>query len=125
MQTYLRYWPRVTLMIAFTSNSTGDFNMQELANTAWAFAPAGSPNAELFAVLAKEAERYVEDFATQEPANIAWTFSTAGFSNAYLFARLAKGGLVLRTCFEFITVFGTSTRRSSTTQRGRLRQRAL
>ena len=49
----------------------GDFNAQELANTAWAFATAGFPNAELFEVLAKAAERRIGDFNAQDLANTA------------------------------------------------------
>ena len=37
----------------------GDFNPQNLANTAWAFAMAGLSDASLFGVLAKAAERHV------------------------------------------------------------------
>ena len=57
---------------------TGDFNTQNLANTAWAFATAGFPNAELFAVLAKAAERRIGDFNAQVLANAVWAFATAG-----------------------------------------------
>merc|ERR1712151_1433782 len=68
----------------------GDFNAQNLANTAWAFATAGFPHAELFAVLAKAAERRIGDFNAQGLADIAWAFATVGFPNAELFAVLAK-----------------------------------
>jgi len=46
--------------------------------TAWAFATAGFPNAELFAVLAKAAERRIGDFKAQNIASTAWAFATAG-----------------------------------------------
>merc|ERR1712151_177278 len=55
-----------------------------------AFATAGFPNAELFAVLAKAAERRIGDFNARDLANTAWAFATAGFLNAELFAVLAK-----------------------------------
>ena len=55
----------------------GDFNAQDLANSAWAFAKASFPNAELFAVLAKAAGRRLEDFNAQNLANTAWAFATA------------------------------------------------
>jgi len=42
-----------------------DFNVQGLANTAWAFAAAGFPNAELFAAFAKAAERRIRNFNVQ------------------------------------------------------------
>ena len=40
----------------------GNFKPQKLANTAWAFATLGQPNAQQFAVLAREAERRVGNF---------------------------------------------------------------
>ena len=49
----------------------GDFNAQELANTAWAFATASQLDAELFTALAGESERRVGDFTAQELANTA------------------------------------------------------
>ena len=45
-----------------------DLNAQTLAKTAWAFASAGFPSAELFAVMAKA--------AGQEFANTAWAFAS-------------------------------------------------
>ena len=48
----------------------GEFNAQGLANTAWAFATAGQPDAQLFTALARTAERRVGEFNTQELANI-------------------------------------------------------
>ena len=49
----------------------GDFNPQELANTAWAFATAGQNDALLFAALATAAERRMGDFNVQNLANTA------------------------------------------------------
>ena len=49
----------------------GDFNMQELANTAWAFATANQPDAQLFAALARAAELRLGDFKVQDLANTA------------------------------------------------------
>ena len=49
----------------------GDFNVQELANTAWAFATASQSEAQLFAVLARAAERHLGDFNVQHLANTA------------------------------------------------------
>ena len=54
----------------------GDFTLQELANTAWAFATVGQSDAQLFTALAREAERRVVDFNPQELANTAWAFAT-------------------------------------------------
>ena len=48
----------------------GDFNPQNLANTAWAFATLG----QLDAQLAREAERRVDKI--EQLANTAWPFAT-------------------------------------------------
>ena len=59
-----------------------DFNVQELANKAWAFATANQLDAQLFAALAQlftalaRAERRQGDFNVQELANTAWAFAT-------------------------------------------------
>ena len=47
----------------------GDFNVQHLANTAWAFATANQPDAQLFAALARTAERFLGDFNVQRLTN--------------------------------------------------------
>ena len=56
----------------------GDFNVQELANTAWAFATASQQDAELFvAALARAVQLRLGDFNVQGLANTAWAFATA------------------------------------------------
>ena len=40
----------------------GNFNAQDLANTAWAFATAGHSDASLFKALARAAERHMGNF---------------------------------------------------------------
>ena len=40
----------------------GNFKSQNLANTAWAFASLGQPDALLLVALAREAERYIGNF---------------------------------------------------------------
>ena len=54
-----------------------DFNVQDLANTAWAFATANQSEAQLFAVLARAAEQRLGDFNVQNLANTAWAFPKA------------------------------------------------
>ena len=49
----------------------GDFNVQELANTAWSFTTAGQNDALLFAALATAAEWCMGDFNVQSIANTA------------------------------------------------------
>ena len=53
----------------------GEFNGQELANTAWAFATASESDAQVFAALARAAERRLGDFNVQELANTAWALT--------------------------------------------------
>ena len=48
-----------------------DFKLQSLANTAWAFATAGTFDAQLFTALASGAQHRVGDFRAQELANAA------------------------------------------------------
>ena len=68
----------------------GNFKPQKLANTAWAFATLGQPDARLFTALAKEAERRVCNFKPQDLANTAWAFATLGQPDAQLFTALAR-----------------------------------
>ena len=67
----------------------GDFNVQGLANTAWAFATASSSDAQVFAALARAAELRLSDFNVQALANTAWAFAMAAQSDAELFRALA------------------------------------
>ena len=48
-----------------------DFNPQEVANTAWAFATVNYRDEKLFAALARAAERRLTHFNPQEVANTA------------------------------------------------------
>ena len=72
----------------------GDFKVQDLANTAWAFATASQQDAPLFAALARAAKLRLCDFEVQGLANLAWAFATANTLKAsqqdsQLFAELA------------------------------------
>ena len=60
----------------------GDFNPQDLTNTAWSFVTVGQTDASLFAALATAAERRMSDFQLQNLANIAWAFATVGQTDA-------------------------------------------
>ena len=48
-----------------------EFNAQELANTAWAFATARDREEKLFAALARAAERRLSELNPQDHANAA------------------------------------------------------
>ena len=55
-----------------------EFNAQDLANTAWAFATVDLLHELLFAALARAAElMWGGEFKAQDPANMAWAFVTA------------------------------------------------
>ena len=56
----------------------GDFNVQNVANTAWAFATASQSDAQLFAVLARAALWCLGDFNALQFTNTAWAFATVG-----------------------------------------------
>ena len=55
-----------------------NFNPQDLANTARAFATLGQLDAPLLTALAREAERRVRDFNLQNLTNTAWAFAIQG-----------------------------------------------
>jgi len=69
--------------------SVSDFNAQNLANTAWAFATAGRAAPALFDAISVEAACRVSDFNPQNLANTAWAFATAGRAAPVLFEALA------------------------------------
>ena len=53
-----------------------EFNAQELANTAWAFATANHRDEKPFTALAIAVERRLSEFDVQGVANTAWAFAT-------------------------------------------------
>ena len=53
-----------------------EFNAQDVANTAWAFAMINRPGEKLFTVLAKAAKQRVSEFDAQGLANTAWALAT-------------------------------------------------
>ena len=78
----------------------GDFNAQELANTAWGFAAVGQSDALLFTVLARVAERRLGEFNAQNLTNMAWASMTADRPDASLFDALARAVEVLLAANE-------------------------
>jgi len=67
----------------------GDFNPQQLANTAWAFATAVHAAPALFDAIAEESSKQVGKFKAQDMANTAWAFATAGHTASALFDAIA------------------------------------
>ena len=68
----------------------GDFNEQELSNTAWAFATVRQKDVPLFAAVATAAQQDMGDFNPQTLANTAWAFATSGQSDAQMFPALVR-----------------------------------
>ena len=66
------------------------FNVQSLANTAWAFAMAGQNDIDLFAGLTTATERRMCDFNPQNLANTSWAFATLCHVDAQLFMALGR-----------------------------------
>ena len=68
----------------------GDFNAQDLANTAYAFTTAGHASPALFDAIARAAVVRVGDFNEQNLANTAYAFATSGHASPVLFDAIAR-----------------------------------
>ena len=66
------------------------FNAQDFANTAWAFATVGQKDEQFFKVLARMAEWRLDKFNLQALANTAWAFARVGQQDEQLFKALAR-----------------------------------
>merc|ERR1719161_1445893 len=73
------------MLAAAAEQRMSDFKLQELANTAWAFAKVGHKDERLFSTLAAAAEQRMRDFNSQDLANTAWAFAVANFFSELLF----------------------------------------
>mmetsp|Transcript_25318 Transcript_25318/g.81901 ORF Transcript_25318/g.81901 Transcript_25318/m.81901 type:complete len:551 (-) Transcript_25318:1772-3424(-) len=69
--------PRVAQLAEGCRRRVGDFNSQEMAITAWAFATASVAAPRLFEAIAAEASARIRQFTPQQLANTAWAFATA------------------------------------------------
>ena len=82
--------PWVELLDGLSEEAQGrlrDFDLQGLANTAWAFATAGHAAPALFDAIAEEAQRNerLRDFDSQSLINTAWAFATINHAAPDLF----------------------------------------
>ena len=68
----------------------GNFNVQALANTTWAFARANRPVAQLVTALAEVAEMHGGNFNAQGLQSTAHAFEEAGHVDEWLFTKLAR-----------------------------------
>ena len=66
---------RVALLSETCRKLMGDFNSQEMANTAWGFAKVGHVDDKLFAAIANEAAHRISEFDGQNVANVLWAFA--------------------------------------------------
>ena len=71
----------------------GDFNAQDLAITAWAYATAGHASPALFDALALASIARVGEFKQQNLANTAWAYATAGHASPALFDAIASASV--------------------------------
>ena len=69
-----------------------NFNSQNLANTAWAFAMVDHMHERLFTAFVTAVKWHIRDFNSQEHAITAWAFATAGHRDEQLFTALARVG---------------------------------
>jgi len=67
-----------------------EFEPQNLANLAWAFATAGRATHALLDAVAEESAGRVRDFKPQDLANTAWAFATAGHAAPALFDAIGE-----------------------------------
>ena len=67
-----------------------EFEPQNLANLAWAFATAGRATHALLDAVAEESAGRVRDFEPQHLANTAWAFATAGHAAPALFDAIGR-----------------------------------
>ena len=67
-----------------------EFNEQNLARAAWAFAKAGQSDASLLFALAEVVKLKLGEFNAQEITNTTWALTKAGQSNASLSTALSE-----------------------------------
>ncbi len=67
-----------------------EFKLQQLANTAWAFATVSLSDEKLLTALARVALRRMSKFNAQDLANTAWAFTTMNLSDERLFSAFAR-----------------------------------
>ena len=74
-------------MAIVVARQLSEFNVQNVANPAWAFATKNYRDEKLFAGLAIAAERRLSEFNVKV-ANTAWAFATLIYRDEKLFAAL-------------------------------------
>ena len=84
--------------------------MQELANTAWAFATAGHSGAQLFTTLARAAQQRMGAFDAQELGNIARAIPIVSESHVLMFmpGALSNADRELGSAKRAVSISGSS-----------------
>lgn len=93
-----------------------DYNVQSLANTAWAVATLGIFNQPLMDAISKEAIRKISDCEAQNLSNIAWAFATLGLHNVPLLEAISAAAIAnisAFNCQSFSTFFWSFSRLGS------------
>jgi hypothetical protein len=79
------------LLIGVSELRLSNFNLKEVANTAWAFARVNYRDRKLFAVFSIEAKWRLREFNPQNDASTAWAFATLNYPDETFFAACTIG----------------------------------
>ena len=85
----------------------GDFNVQNLVNTAWGFATSQS-DAQLFAALSRAAHQCRGDFDAFELANTAWAITIVSHWDALMFMSRALSNVDRQGAKWAVAIAGSS-----------------
>ena len=102
----------------------GDFNVQNLVNTAWGFATSQS-DAQLFAALSRAAHQCMGDFDAFELANTAWAITIVSQWDALMFMSRALSNVDRQGAKWAVAIAGSSITKepNETITRGKLQSR--
>jgi hypothetical protein len=76
-------------MAVCASNQSAQYQPQNLANLAWAYATVGHPAPHLFRMIERESKGRVGEFAAQGLTNLVWAFASVGHAAPDLFEAVA------------------------------------
>ena len=81
--------PRLERLIEMCGRRIGEFEPQEIANSAWGCAKIGITDQRFFKAVAEKASRRIHAFNPQAMANTVWAFATARVAADTLFKAVA------------------------------------
>lgn len=76
-------------LAACATNQSAQYQPQNLANLAWAYATVGHKAPPLFEMIEGEARERVSEFAAQGLTNLAWAYASVGYEAPELFDAIA------------------------------------